>query len=401
MRKILMLLSVLALIVALGGPLLVGMQLEKTTLESREQLTSGLPPWVELIGLDYERGWFGAVSEYRFLVSDNAPPQVKQLIGAFGGFGDQPSLIVANAIQHGPLVGFLRPAIAKAESVFALDTGSNGVIQLPAQTMTHIGLTGTLQVDWRAAGASMVNENGQAIRWADLEGRLSVRPDLSEIHAEIRTPMLQAITPEGATALDIEGLDLSAQTETGSANTALQVDYTFRNRIAESAQMIAGDFALENLNNAALPGLHRMIDEARTRVAPITPRDLVAAHLTTLQTALSNTPEIVWQQSQIGDAGAIESDLAVTLAPARQPATNDIDAFTDHLVTDMQATLNISAPIASVEDLAATSNLVTTVRGMGMLEKDAEAGLYKMRMTYADGTAIVNGLPVPVMPKNR
>ncbi|MEL7296567.1 MAG: DUF945 family protein, partial [Pseudomonadota bacterium] len=330
-----------------------------------------------------------------------AAPQVKQLIGAFGGFGDQPSLIVANAIQHGPLVGFLRPAIAKAESAFALDTGNNGVIQLPAQTLTHIGLTGTLQVDWRAAGASMVNENGQAIRWADLEGKLSVRPDLSAIHAEVRTPMLQALTPEGHSAVDIEGLDLSAQTSTGSNNTSLQVDYAFTNRVAESAQTIDGDFLLENLSNAALPGLHRMIDDARKRVVPTAPRELAAAHIATLQTALSNTPEIAWQQSQVGDAGAIESDLALTLAPARQPATNDIDAFTDNLVADMQATLNISAPIASVEDLAATSNLVTTVRGMGMLEKDTEAGLYKMRMTYSDGTAIVNGLPVPVMPKNR
>lgn len=399
MRKTLFVVSLLLIIVAIGGPAVIGHLVESTAAREQKHLANAMPPWAEIVAQEFQRGWFGSRSTYRILITESAPPAVRELLGAFGGFGDQPALIVDSNISHGPLVGVFIPAAVSADSQFFLETGDAPRVQLPMLTRSLIGLTGNLTIDWQMAGATLEN-NGTIITWAPMSGRAKLFPSKQRLETSIRTDLISSEAIGGPSLLTLVDSELDAIVDVEDALVSVTVDYDVNVRATDEAGY-SGVFHVHRLPVASIPGLQQLIADARQALPPVDWRIIGSRHLPTLHQLISQSPTLDWTQQVITSEGATDSDLTIDLIPASSPDIARIEIFVEDLVQRMKATLDFSAPVARVEDMAVNSTFIATVRSMGMLEKDQDKQRYNTKMSYAAGMMTVNGLPVPVMPNDR
>lgn len=394
MRKFVFVVSILLVVIALGGPWLVGQQIEKTTRASEQDLAASLPPWAELVSVDFRRGWFGSTSRYRIVLTESAPPVVRQLIGNYAGFGDQPALIINNAIQHGPLTGLLTPAAAEINSGFAVDNGNGELTTLPLITDTRIGLTGSLGAKWWMGALSLKQPQGE-VKAGESSGELKISGDQKQINLNIAADAL-AVTRSGQTALSLESVLIENVLDIGKTETRLDLDYDYIDAADTlDKKTISGDVAVNGVASEALPGALALLakiqnekpDNAQLQM-------LLQASLPTLVGLLSESPVVEWHQQYDESAGEMSSDLKATLAPQTGPMT--LQTYVDQLVADMLVNIDLSASIAVVESGSIKNPMLRSALGFGMLEKDTDAGIYRMDLDYANGQATVNGLPLPL-----
>ena len=394
MRKLVFVVSILLVVVALAGPWLVGQQIEKITRASQPEIAASLPPWAELVEADFQRGWFGSASRYRIVLTEDAPPAVRQLIGNYAGFGDQPALIVNNAIQHGPLVGLLTPAAAEIDSGFAVDNGSGELSTLPLVTETRIGLTGSLGAKWWMGALSLQQPQGN-LTAGESSGALRVSGDQRHIELDVAADAL-TVTRLGQTALSLQSVSVENVLDLGAEVTRLDADYAYidgADAVASSA--VSGEIAISGIATNALPGaiaLLGKIQQEKPNDAQL--QSLLEASLPTLIGLLAESPVIEWQQINQQAAGDILSDFTMTLAPQSGPVT--FQPFVDQLVADALISVDFSAPIETVESGTSGIPMLTNALALGMLEKDRDAGIYRMDLDYSGGEATVNGLPLPL-----
>ncbi|MEN7343070.1 MAG: DUF945 family protein [Pseudomonadota bacterium] len=394
MRKFLFVISILLVVLALGGPWLIGQQIEKTTLGSEQDLATSLPPWAELVDVEFKRGWFGSASRYHIVLTEDAPPAVRQLIGNFAGFGDQPALIVNNGIQHGPLIGLFTPAAAEINSDFAVDNGNGEVTTLPLLTQTRIGLTGALGLNWKMGGLSLKQPEG-GVTAGESSGKLKVSSDQRRIALELIADAL-TISRRGQTVLSLESVVSENTLEIGSTETTLDSTYRYDDTFDTLARRaISGDIGVRGIASEALPGALALLGKIQSDKPNNTElQALLQASLPTLVGLLAETPVVEWRQQLDQSAGETFSDVKLTLAPQSGPM--NYQSYVEQLIADMLVTVDFSAPIELVESGTSRNALLTNALAMGMLEKDKDAGLYRMDLDYENGEATVNGLPLPL-----
>ncbi|MFK8052385.1 MAG: DUF945 family protein [Woeseiaceae bacterium] len=401
MRKTLLFVSTLLIIIALGGPAIIGHFLERAATEQHATLENAMPPWAEIVSKDYERGWFGAASQYRILITEEAPAGVRELLGAFGEFGDQPAIIVASQISHGPLVGVFRPAVVRVSSLFFLDTGDGDPVSLPLATQLHVGFGGGLSVDWELAKAQLLN-NGLTLDWAPVTGRLAAKSGQKQFEGSFSASAISIAPTNAASTPALEIRDAQIETIVTINDTLINTDIDYDVTFEDNAtRRFDGNLEIDRLAGIAMPGLERMIESVQNSTQPVDWRAIGARHLDTLYTLTTTSPTIDWTQAMITAEGQTDSDLHIDVAPEPIVKSINIDTFINDLGQKATGRLQFSAPVERVENMALNSPFMSTIRGMGMLEKNADKDRYQTEMSYARGMLNVNGLPMPLMPASR
>ncbi|MEL7373573.1 MAG: DUF945 family protein, partial [Pseudomonadota bacterium] len=102
MRKLLIVVATLLIVIALAGPAVTGRLVENAVSGEGNPLEASLPPWLEAVSHEYQRGWFNASSNLRLVVTDRQRAALFANVLGPGEFGDQPALTIVSRVAHGP-----------------------------------------------------------------------------------------------------------------------------------------------------------------------------------------------------------------------------------------------------------------------------------------------------------
>ncbi|MEM7611502.1 MAG: DUF945 family protein [Pseudomonadota bacterium] len=400
MRKFITILAIALIAVALIGPGLMGRVAEKALNDSNSEIARSLPPWIEMVEQDFDRGWFASGSRYRLAITDRS--RLGPLIALFGEgvFADQPAVIVQSRVAHGPLVGLFTPALAQADSRFIAETGNEQPAVLPLALRTTLGLTGNATFDWLVREGSAEHAAGSA-RWQDMTLRHFVAADLSRTTLDLSAPLFEIVPADSSVAMNYQDVDISLTLLQEGSLLRSGADYALTIEGDEGSVTTEGQVTLNGIELSALPALNTLVARLTTAKDRQQAYATLQANLPALREVLASQVSLDWNQSVATSNGAIQSNLAFELPTSSQlPAANNIQVVGAAVLQLSKATVYLSlAPefvAAASEGPDEVKQAIAMMRGTGMLIDDDDTGQFVTDLAYADGLLTVNGMPMPV-----
>ena len=397
MRKLVLILSTLLILIALVGPGVFGFLTKRAIVDERETIERSLPTWLQLVDHKYERGWFASRSAMRLVITENAPPAVRQWLQRTAGFADQPAMLVDSVISHGPLVGVVTPGFASIDSRVRVDAGSGAPpAPLPFALQTTIGLTGNVRV--LADVADGVFENGpQTFRWKDLELQLLTNAGGTVIGSKVAANAIRLEDATRAQAMEYVDIDvqLAAELRDGLTDTTVSYEVTDNNQLQAKFN---GAIAVARVPQQVLPQLAELANRLMAREQqPGSAQALLARRLPVLQQALSASPTIDFVQTAAFPDGTVDASLEARLAALPGPVTS-LDALLAHLLQTAEAHATFKADAILVEQPSMAMQNLVMLRGMGYLKPTDDRKHYTMDLDYVDEVFSLHGTPLPLAP---
>lgn len=399
MRKLIMLVALLLIATAILGPGLTGRLAERIVVDNNQAFAASLPDWLLLVEQRFERGWFSSRSRFRLVVTDpERMAMAARLLGA-SDFADEPAIIVDSVIAHGPLVGFLTPALARVESLLLTDAENGGLRTLPLILTSTFGLTGNSRFDW-LLGEGLIGSGQSGIRWRSVALTQRVRNTLNESTITIDVPDL-VFHADGETT-GFEGLRVAALLTREGGLVQADGEYSVAQLVPVSAAPMAvnGTLLITGLSERALAMLREPAREW-LRTDPQDRATVVDRYLPALLALLGDDLALAWTQGLHSDAGALDIDLKVDFPPASTIAgAADARAALQQIAGRMGTQIELRMTTSFAQQLADSNpqlqGQLTMLQGMGILAPDETGDNLTMQVDYAGGSLTVNGLPVAV-----
>jgi len=427
---------VLAVLV-LVSPGIIGRMTEKN-LSENIAVARIESPQITVTTEEYDRGWFTSEGRHRIEFSDrNRFPELANFVDG-AGYRDMPALVLDTRIDHGlvPIAslgrdeGSVTPGLASLVSTVQLDPGNGELIDLPGRIVSRIDLDGDTTAEVLIESGSWI-DGDTSIGWqgAELDILLSSTGMLSGVQgfiAPVRFSTGGRLVVSGRVDIDAEQFSspyefmigsLQIESEGVSVIDAAGAEFGYTSMAIAANNEITGDKlrgqSTLDVNGVGVPGLgsidlalklnysgfdagsftrlYAAYQAASTNNAP---QDAWAAIYPSmdaeLQQFLSAGGEIEIEQFNISLAqGDIASDFRLAL-----PDSANTDAFSwPGLLLKLKASLNLRIPAAIFKMILAVQPGVNTAVAMGFLVR--EGGDYVMSIEFAQGMAMVNGLPMP------
>lgn len=403
MRKLLVVIAILLILAGLAGPAVTGLLVEASVTGEDNPLEAGMPPWLEAVSHDYGRGWFGAESRLRLVVTDRQRAGMLASVLDPGQFGDEPAVVVVSRITHGPLVDLLTPAIAQVDSLLFTNDVEGRAVQLPLAARTTIGLTGNLRTDWRLAEGGTVTPRGAPpLKWDGASGSYEATAGGAAEAASLEVAHIEIGT--GAAAQRFDGVELGYVITRSGRDASLSADFAFDIEAAAMAPVtrLAGSASVEGLPlevmRAALPVIRDLASMGAANVVPVVER-----HEGIIRAALDDPLPMRWRQLAGTEFGDIVVEFDITL-PDRETigAAPGGQAVVAGIAAAATVAGRIEMPVALADSMRATDpklyEQLTMLRGTGVLAPDPTGSLLVMAIDYSGGELKVNGAPLPVSP---
>ncbi len=401
MRKLIIFVGVLLIVAGLAGPLVTGLLVEASVAGEDNPLEANMPPWLEAVSHDYSRGWFGAESRLRLVVTDRQRAGMLASVLDPGQFGDEPAVIVVSSVAHGPLVGVLTPAIAQIDSLLFTSDTEGRTVQLPLAASTTIGFTGNLRTDWQLAEGGTVTPRGAPpLTWDGASGSYEATPGGAAQAASIEVEHIEI--GAGDVVQRFDGIELGYVVTRAGGDASLTANFAFDVEAAAMAPItrLAGSASVQGLPadtmRAAMPVIRDL--------AAVGPANLVAVadrHEAIIRAALDDPLPLRWRQLAGTEYGDIMVEFDITLpdrdtigqAPGGAAIVAGIAAATTVVG-------RIEMPTALADSIRLTDpklyEQLTMLRGTGVLAPDPTGSLLVMDVDYSGGKLTVNGAPLPM-----
>lgn len=396
-----MLIAILLVVAGLAGPVVTGLLVEASVAGDDNPLESGLPPWLEAVSHEYERGWFGADSRLRLVITDRQRAGMLASVLDPGQFGDEPAIVAVSRITHGPLVDLLTPALAQIDSVLYTSDVEGRSVQLPLAARTTIGLTGNLRTDWQLAEGGTVRPRGAPpLTWEGASGSYEATPDGAAEAASLEVDHIEIGSGEVVQRFD--AVELGYVITRSGADASLSARFAFGTDAATMAPVsrLAGSASLEGLPidvmRRALPAIRDLAAMGAANVVAIADR-----HEGIIRAALDDPLPLRWRQVASTEYGDILVDFDIMLP---DQATIGTVAGGEAVVAGIAAGTTVvgrvELPTALADAMRATDpklhEQLTMLRGTGVLAPDASGKQLVMAVDYSDGALTVNGAPLPL-----
>ena len=429
MKKSVIALIIVAVLVILVSPGIVGMLADKAVEEQTERAAAENFE-VTVSTERFDRGWFSSEGTHRVslnesVLSDDERALFQELVG-----GPLPDFVINTRIDHGLVPfsslgrdqGTLKPGLGSAISKVSLEFVDGSRAELPGAIYTDIGLTG----DTHSRYELPAGDNGD-LAWGDAKLAVSVKPDSSRIEFDGNADSLEITA--GGDGRGLSGLSFSGSvspTEYGfsTGNVDLSIDELMVRSPAGPVLPI-GPVVLEQtsgiddgkLNGAltfdvaggALSGMGDMSLKGALKI-----EDADAEAMGRLVSALDRLPAnadptmvLLYSEEALMDVLAsglsidIEQlDLALpagvlaTKVDIDIPAT-DRDGFTwSSLLLAAELSAQVQIPEGVYAMAALMNPQIDQAIEMGMLVRNGDN--YEMDAQYKKGLLTVNGAPLPI-----
>lgn len=432
MKKWIVALLVLAAVLLLVAPGIVGRLAEQQVLENAswaDQTNARFSVTTER----FDRGWFSSAGRHRITLQGG---KLRRSLAAMAGV-ELPSIIVETRIDHGivPFTslsgddGSLRPVLARTVSTLQLDAGGGRLIPIPGKLVSEIGLSGTTTGHYVLPAGSF-EDDGLTLQWAgaDIGFLLNTAQASSSatgtIHPFSATSATEAAEfgavsfsaqqsrtkfgfSVGKLLLEMDRFTVRRQSgvSAGVGKVRLETDVSLlddrvngRTRMRLEALLIPGvgeaDLQLQLLANrldaASLGRIAAALDAAQS-AAGQAPDDLYSLIEADLQRFLSAGMELRFDQLDLSlPQGDVRSTFSLEL-PAADPDEPFSWAGT---VLAMDAAMQLTVPAALIELAQAVNPQAGALVQMGLLKLNGEN--YEMQAQFARGLLSINGMPMPI-----
>lgn len=434
MKKWLVALLVLAAVILLLSPGIIGRLAEKQVQENAQ--------WADDENVEFsvstesfDRGWFSSAGRHRIVLKSDELQQ--KLAG--GTRGALPSIIVETRIDHGivPFTslrsggGSLRPSLARTVSTLQLDPGDGELVAIPGRIVSEIGLSGETAGHYRLE-AGAFKDTDVTLEWAGAdiefllnpaEARVSAEGEVQpfSVHSDTASAEIGAIRFSGEQAgtsfdfnvgaLHLVVGEVSVRDRqggvTGVGKITLDTDVKLdqervngRSRLKLEALAIPAvgdldvsvDLVASRLDAASLGRITRALEEAQATANPgqsmsgIYP--LIEADL---QRFLTAGMELRFEQIDVSlPQGDITARISVMLPEA--DATAQFSWAGVLLALDASADITVAA--ALVDMVSGMYPQAASLVHNGMLKQNGDS--YELQALFASGLLSVNGMPMPV-----
>ncbi|MEL6869650.1 MAG: DUF945 family protein [Pseudomonadota bacterium] len=395
MRKLILILSTLMIVIALGGPVLTGHYAERIVREGQPIVADSLPDWLQLVESSYERGWFNATASHRLLVTDPERAGMLRDWLSDGDFGDQPAIVVHSTINHGPIVNIATLALADVRSRLSVDGGEAGK-ELPALLNTRIGLNGETGFRVLVADGAFSRPQGD-VSWSRVAIAYAPAPVSDPFVLEFTADALQYTGAQSASL--IEDVQTTLTLTNSEPGKTLHAQYT-ANAISTSgaAAAVQGTLSLDGLTAEFLIAARNLIT-ARQQSAGQDPWALLEANATSIRAGFATPLSLDWQQDLQAADGSLDLALAVDTPAANiVPLAANVQTFLQTMANNSDLTLTAHTNEGYLQSVATenpgVADQVAMLKGVGALQRDGDGDAYSMTVTGKDGALLLNGRPM-------
>ena len=433
MRKSIVILLVIAAIVVLLSPGIIGRIAEKS-VDSNLQWAADENEGIVVTSERFDRGWFSSQGRHRVEILD---PGMRDALAALAGRdpsdGD-PALVIDTRIDHGliPVTsvgraeGSLVPGLGRAVSTLVIEYPDGESFPVPGTVYSSIGLSGALTANYIAEPGSL-EADGSTASWGDTNIELSTDQkaesfvfdgsieslDVSDAGDTLRLgkTAFSGVQRPGHFGISIGDFEIAAESvaveeagiETyrlgpvaisGTSDTdGERVNGEFRMSIDALAVPGYGesdfdvDMRFTDLDGASLGSMVQKLeatgDEASPQELQFMLQDdleaLVAAgfelHIDRFDFDLPQGPVSLKMRFTVEESGGADFDLS-------------------SLLMTLDAEADLTASEGFVDHAMAMNPDAGAIIGMGYLRKNGD--VYEMRAEYAKGLLTINGAPMPI-----
>ncbi len=433
MRKSIVILLVIAAIVVLVSPGIIG-RLAEESVDSNLQWAADENEGIAVTAVRFDRGWFSSEGRHRIDVRDPGMREaLAVLVGREPDAGD-PAIIIDTRIDHGliPVTsvgraeGSLAPGLGRGVSSLFIEYPDGQVIPVPGTVYSTIGLDGTLSGNY-AVAADSLQADGSTATWGDtnigfstdhgaesfiLDGAVeslavsdagdTLRLGRTEFSGKLRRSRFGisvgdfefvtdsvAVEEPGADAYRLGPVTLAGTSDIDGEHVNGDV------RLSIGALTVPGygesDFDLAmrftGLDGASLGRIIRAMDEAEHNASPEMLQPLLGDDLERL---LASGFEVHIDRLDFDlPQGPVSAKMRFAIAES-DAAGFDISSVL--LSLDAEADLTLSEEF--VDYAMATNPDAGAIVGMGYLRKKGD--VYEMHAAYAKGLLTINGAPMPI-----
>ena len=431
MKKSIIVLIVVAALVVIVSPGIVGMLAERSVVEKQlEQFVETGADGVSIETLRFDRGWFTSEGKHRVVFNGELTAEENAQLEAFLG-GPMPDLIIETRVDHGilPLGSLtrsgdstLKPSLGSAVSTLSLDFNDGEPVTLPGTLHTDIGFSGELSSRYALAAGTW-----RDVTWGDAEIRASTDAtgETSRLDADIeRLSYVNQGFPQRLDNVVMRSEMTLRGDETGEGWFDMQIDsvtsqvgdisstigpMSMRYTLATDAERIDTGGRIE-IEASDAPGVGSM-----AFVIDLGIEGLDAAGFERLMEDIADMPAdnedpavlLEYGEEALMDIAAAGFDFEIrefdvtmaagtvsTRANLSIPAS-DRDEFTwSSLLLLAELEADVSIPAALYNMAAMMSPEAAQAVEMGILKQNGDA--YEAEAMYKKGLLTVNGAPFPI-----
>ena len=433
MRKSIIVLLVIAAIVVLVSPGIIG-RIAEESVDSNLQWAADENDGFVVTSERFDRGWFSSQGRHRVEIHD---PGMRDALATLAGRdpsdGD-PTLVIDTRIDHGliPVTsmgraeGSLAPGLGRGVSTLVIEYPDGASVPVPGTVYSSIGLNGVLTANYITEPGGL-EADGSAASWGDANVEISTDQEAQSFVIDGAIESL-AVSDAGDTLrlgkTTFSGVARPGRFGVSAGNFKLNADSvaveeagieTYRlGPVAVSGtsdidgERVNGDFRMSigalavpgygdsdfdvamrftGLDGAALGRMTRTLDDVGDGASPeelqLLLRDdfekLVAAgfelHVEQLDFDLPQGPVALKMRFTVAESDSDDFDLTSVL-----------------MTLDAEADLTASAGF--VDHAMAMNPDAGAIIGMGYLRRNGD--VYEMRAEYAKGLLTINGAPMPI-----
>lgn len=431
MKKGVVAVLILLALVVLVSPAIVGRLAEKSMDENLNWAAQESGE-VRVTSEKFTRGWFSSEGTHRVELQDG---DLKTLVGALAGRGDEPPVLVINTkMDHGLIPvssmarehGSLAPGLGSAVSTLQIELDDGEIIDIPGTIYSKVGLTGELLSHYVLEPGSYAVDGTKA-SWgvSDIEVRADSKNAAALFRGTLRSLSFsdgsevvslglltfdgdQQLTPPGIVVgdvrvelgdlsvgmADMNVLDIPSMSATGSTqldgdevNVDASMNLVMQNLPQLGETTFDMVFELRGADAELLGRVQRSVERAKSAQDPMAiyaaaEEDLLGLFAAGFAMNLERFDVALPQ-------GRVTSSMQFSFAE-RDPADF---AWTSLLMTT-EANIDIAIPEAVVEMILAEQPGAAMAIGGGYLVRSGDT--YVMKAEMKKGLLTVNGAPIPI-----
>ena len=433
MRKSLVVLLVIAAIVVLISPGIIG-RIAEESVDSNLQWAAEESQGIVVTSERFDRGWFSSQGRHRIDVRDaELRAALATLAGREPGDGD-PTLVVDTRIDHGlvPVTsvgrteGSLAPGLGRGVSTLSIEFPDGEAVPVPGTIYSRIALNGALTANYVLEPGSL-EADGSTASWGDTDIELSTdyRAERFDIEGVVES---LAVSDEGDTlrlgkttfsgvqrpspfgfsvgafALDVA----SVAVEEAGIETYRLGAVALSGTSGMDGDRVNGDFSLavealdvpgygESGFNAAMrftgvdgAALGRMVQKLEDAGDQADPEVLQSLLRRELEAILAAGLELRVDRFDFDlPPGPVSLRMRFTV-----PDSGNDDFELTSLLMTLDAEADLAASAGFVDHAMAMNPEAGAIVGMGYLRRNGD--VYEMRAEYAKGLLTINGAPMPI-----
>lgn len=433
MKKSIVVLLVIAAVVVLISPGIIG-RLAEETVDSNLQWAAQENQGFTVTAERFDRGWFSSQGRHRIEIRDAGMREALATIaGRAPGDGD-PTLIIDTQIDHGliPVTsvgrteGSLAPGLGRGVSTLTIEYPDGQSVPVPGTVYSAIGLNGVLSANY-IVGPGSLESDGSTASWGDANIELATDYTAESFDIEGVIDSL-VVSDEGDTLrlgrttfsgdqrpsrfgisvgdfdinvdsvaveeFGIETYRLGAVSLSGTSDVeGDRVNGDVRLSIGELAVPGYGDADFDvvmRFNGVDGAALGRMVQNLEAAGDDATPQELQRLLQNDLEALVAAGLELHVDRFDFDlPQGPVSLKMRLTL-----DETDSAGFDLSSVLMTLDAEADLTASQGFVDQAMAMNPDAGAIVGMGYLRKNGD--VYEMRAEYAKGLLTINGAPMPI-----